>query len=193
LVIEADTDAAKMAYEEGVARARVWSTLEPDGTGTMISTGMEAHDLAAANRNINGLARQRENNGDSRSIDEIRSGVFAQLLTGRIIPNGKKAEVNITGDLTTLGGHDDDTDHLGGFRPFTPTSCDRSWTDSTTPPGPLRAGSRKPVKVFVGTTSRRPTAEQHQSTEGTLQDVCSSRMPVRHAISTTPRVDSSEV
>ncbi|MGD2043624.1 MAG: DUF222 domain-containing protein, partial [Acidimicrobiia bacterium] len=40
LLIEADPEEAKKAYDRGRAEARVWSGLEPDGTGTMISTGM---------------------------------------------------------------------------------------------------------------------------------------------------------
>ena len=162
LVIEADTEAAKKAYEEGVAQARVWSTLEPDGTGTMISTGMEAHDLAAANRNINGIARRRKNAGDSRPIDKIRSEVFAQLLAGGIGPRCKKAEVNITGDLTTLERLNDKTGYLEGFGPvhadilrqIVETQRDATWTYEVT--------DAETGEVYVGTTSRRPTAEQHR-------------------------------
>jgi hypothetical protein len=162
LVIEADPDEAKKAYDEGVAQAQVWSTLEPDGTGTMIATGMEAHDLAAANRNINGIARRRKNAGDSRPIDKIRSDVFAQLLAGGVAPLNKKAQVNITGDLATLERLNDKTGYLEGFGPvhadimrqIVERQRDATWTYEVTDP--------KTGRVFVGTTSRRPTAEQHR-------------------------------
>lgn len=118
LVIEADPDAAKRAYEEGVAAAKVWSQLEPDGTGTMISTGMEAQDLSAANRRINHLARMRKNDGDTRPIDRIRAEVFAELLSGKIgNASGRRGEVNVTGDLTTLARLDEHPGYLDGYEP----------------------------------------------------------------------------
>jgi hypothetical protein len=162
LVIEADPEEAKKAYEEGLAQARVWSTLEPDGTGTMISKGMEARDLAAANRNINGIARRRKNAGDSRPIDKIRSEVFAQLLNGEIAGNGKRAQVNITGNLATLERLNEKVGHLEGFGPvhadilrqIVESQRDATWTYEITDP--------ETGEVFVGTTSRRPTADQHR-------------------------------
>lgn len=160
LVIEADPDQAKKAYEEATADARVWSCLEPDGSGTMISTGMDAYDLSSANRNINRLARKRKNNGDPRPIDKIRAEVFAELLSGRLSPEGGKAEVNITGDLTTLEGLDEKTGELNGFGPvhadilrqIVAEQQDSTWTYTVRDP---RTG-----RVYVGTTSRRPTVNQ---------------------------------
>ncbi|MGD2061201.1 MAG: DUF222 domain-containing protein [Acidimicrobiia bacterium] len=160
LVIEADPDEAKKAYEEAIANARVWSCLEPDGSGTMLSTGMKAYDLSRANRNINRLARERKNNGDPRSIDQIRAEVFAELLSGCLTPSGGKAEVNITGDLTTLEGLDENTGELNGFGPvhadilrqIVAEQQDSTWTYTIKDP--------KTGRVYVGTTSRRPTVEQ---------------------------------
>jgi hypothetical protein len=162
LVIEADPEEAKKAYEDGVAQARVWSTLEPDGTGMMIATGMEAHDLAAANRNINGIARRRKNDGDTRSIDKIRSEVFAELLTCEISPSAKLAGVNITGDLATLQRLNDKTGYLEGFGPvhadilrqIVDEQHDATWTYEITDP--------ETGEVYVGTTSRRPTVKQQR-------------------------------
>jgi hypothetical protein len=165
LVIEADHDEAKKAYDEGVAAAKVWSTLEPDGTGTMIATGMEAHDLAAANRNINGIARGRKNAGDDRSIDKIRSEVFAQLLTGQVTAHGKKARVNVTGDLATLERLNNRCGYLEGFGPvhadilrqIVNEQDDATWTYEIT--------DQETGEVYVGTTSRRPTVKQQRQLE----------------------------
>ena len=81
LVIEADPDEARRAYEQGTSKAKVWSCLEADGTGTMISTGMEARDLSAANRNINHLARQRKNSGEI--TDTERGEVYVGTTSRR--------------------------------------------------------------------------------------------------------------
>jgi hypothetical protein len=88
--------------------------------------------------------------------------VFAQMLVGRIVPHGKKAEVNITGDHTSLGGLDEKTGLLGGFEPvhadimrqIVERQHDATWTYEITDP--------ETGEVFVGTTSRRPTTEQHR-------------------------------
>jgi hypothetical protein len=159
MVIEADPDQAKKAYEQGRAEARVWSGLEPDGTGTMIATGMDAYDLSRANRNINGIARRRKNDGDSRSIDQIRAEVFAELLSGQLSPHGDKGQVIITGDLTTLAGLDETPGNLDGFGPVladilrqvVDQQHDARWTFEVKDP--------ETGHVCVGTTSRRPTAD----------------------------------
>jgi len=160
LVIEADPDEAKKAYDQGTAEAKVWSCLEPDGTGTMISTGMEARDLSAANRNINHLARQRKNGGDTRAIDKIRSEVFRDLLTGEIVPEARRAQVTITGDLATLEQLNERPGHLEGFGPvhadilrqIVDEQQDATWVYEIT--------DTERGEVYVGTTSRRPTTSQ---------------------------------
>jgi hypothetical protein len=167
LVIEADSAQANKAYDEDVAQARVWSTLEPDGTGTMIATGMEAHDLAAANRNINGMARRRKNAGDSRSIDKIRSEVFAQLLTGELAPDGKKARVNITGNLETMERLNNEVGYLEGFGRSMLTSCGRSSTSNTTLPGPSRSRTQQPARSMW---APRHVAPLHPSSANSRRD-----------------------
>lgn len=158
LVIEADPDEAKRAYEQRRAEAKVWSGLEPDGTGTMIATGLDAHDLSRANRNINGIARRRKNDGDSRHIDQIRAEVFAELLSSELSPSGGRGQVVITGDLTTLAGLDEKCGDLNGFGPvladvlrqIVDQQHDARWTFEVEDPDTGH--------VCVGTTSRRPTA-----------------------------------
>ncbi len=159
LVIEADPEQAGKAYQEGVEARQVWSELAPDGTGTMISTGMEAHDLSAANRNINGMAWKIKNSGDHRNIDQIRSDVFTKLLTGSLSSSSERAQVNLTADLATLAELDDKPGELAGFGPVVSEVArrvarqqqDSTWTYAVTDP--------ESGEVFVGTTSRRPTAE----------------------------------
>lgn len=159
IVIEADPDEAKKAYEQATAEAKVWSCLEPDGSGTMISTGMEAYDLSAANRNINGLARKLKNAGDPRSIDKIRAEVFAALLSGQMTAEGLKAQVHITGDIETFAKLAEHPGHLNGFGPviadiarqIADQQHDAMWT--------FEAKEPETGEIYVGTTSRRPTAD----------------------------------
>ncbi|HUF14851.1 MAG TPA: DUF222 domain-containing protein [Acidimicrobiia bacterium] len=160
LVIAVDPDQAKKRYLQGVDARMVWSELAPDGTGTMIATGLPAHDLSAANCNINGIARGLKNRGDQRTIDQIRADVFAGLLTGAISSEAGKAQVNLTADLTTLAGLDDHPGDLAGLGPVVADiarqvaeqQADATWTYTITDPD---TGD-----VFTGTTRRRPSSEQ---------------------------------
>lgn len=160
LAIEADPEAAKNEYEEGIANAKVCSQLEPDGTGTMISTGMEAADLALASSNIDRLARQMRDQGDDRPMDKLRALAFAKLLRGEAGPNPQRGHVRITGDLATLADLDDLPGDLSGYGPVAADILrqianqqrDGLWSYEIKDP---RTG-----EFYVGTTSRRPTARQ---------------------------------
>lgn len=158
LVIEVDPEEAKKAYERGRAGAMVWSGIEPDGTGTMISTGMDAYDLSRANRNINRIARRRKNDGDSRPIDIIRAEVFAELLRGELTPEGSKGQVIVTGDLTTLAGLNESCGDLDGFGPVIADILRQIVDQQHDAPWTFEVNDPKTGEVYVGTTSRRPTA-----------------------------------
>lgn len=160
LTIEADPEAAKKAYEEGIADAKVCSQLEPDGTGTMVSTGMEAADLDLANSNIDRLARQMRQEGDDRPMDKLRAVAFAKLLRGEAGGLRQRGHVRITGDLATLADLDDLPGDLAGYGPIVADILRQiakqqrhgTWSYEITDP--------KTGEVYVGTTSRRPTARQ---------------------------------
>lgn len=162
LTIEADPEAANNAYEEGVANAKVWSQLEPDGTGTMISTGMEAADVARASSNIDRLARQMREQGDDRPMDKLRAVAFARLLRGEAEANLQRGHVKITGDLATLADLDDLPGDLPGYgaiaadilRQIANQQRDGLWSYEIT--------DHETGEVYVGTTSRRPTARQRR-------------------------------
>lgn len=160
LAIEADPETAKNAYEEGVANAKVCSQLEPDGTGTMISTGMEAADLALASSNIDRLARQMREQGDDRPIDKLRAVAFARLLRGEAGANPQRGHVKIIGDLATLADLDELPGDLSGYGPIAADILrqiakqqrEGLWSYEITDP--------ETGEVYVGTTSRRPTVHQ---------------------------------
>ena len=157
LAIEADSEAAKKAYEDGVADAKVYSQLESDGTGTIVATGMEADDLALATSNIDRLARQMREAGDDRPIDKLRAVAFARLLGGEADTRPRRGQVTITGDLATLADLDDLPGDLSGYgaiaadilRQIASQQRDGRWTYEITDP--------KTGEIYVGTTARRPT------------------------------------
>jgi hypothetical protein len=126
-------------------------------------------------------------------IDQIRSEVFAQLLTGELAPDGKKARVNITGNLETMERLNNEVGYLEGFGRSMPTSCGRSSTSNTTLPGPSRSRTQQPARSMW---APRHVAPLHPSSANSrrdtrpvsLPDVVSLRL---NATSTTPETGRS--
>lgn len=162
LVIEADPEKAREVYEEAVADARVWAQIQPDGSGTMVATGLEAEDLAAGSENIERLARKLREAGDDRPMDKLRSIAFALLLRGEPDLHARRGTVRITGDLATLRDLDDLPGELDGYglvnadilRQIVSRQHDTVWE--------YEIIDRETGEIHVGTLSRRPTAGQRR-------------------------------
>lgn len=128
----------------------------------MISTGMEAADLARASSNIDRLARQMRERGDDRPMDKLRAVAFARLLRGEAEANLQRGHVKITGDLATLADLDDLPGDLPGYgaiaadilRQIANQQRDGLWSYEIT--------DHETGEVYVGTTSRRPTVRQRR-------------------------------
>jgi len=162
IVVEADPQQATKSYKSGVDDRKIWSELGFDGTGTMIATGLEANEMSAANRNINGIARRLKNEGDPRTIDQLRADGFVGLLQGSASGTGAKGQVELRVDLTTLAELDDKPGELAGLgvvvadvaRQVAREQRDSAWTYTVI--------DEETGETFVGTTSRRPTVEQQR-------------------------------
>jgi len=162
IVVEADPEQATESYKSGVDERRIWSELDFDGTGTMIATGLEANEMSAASRNINGIARKLKNEGDPRTIDQLRADVFVGLLQGSASGTGAKGQVELRVDLTTLAELDDKPGELAGLgvvvadvaRQVARKQRDSVWTYTVI--------DEATGETFFGTTSRRPTVEQQR-------------------------------
>lgn len=162
IVIEADPDEAKKAYEEGLAEAQIWSRLEPNGTGTMIATGLDAYDLSCANRRINRLARRFKNEGDPRPIDQIRASVFMGLLTGQSSEPADRAQCNITASLDTLTRLAEKPGDLEGFGPVIADIARQIFEQQKNAAWTFTVTDQGTGQVYVGTTSRRPTTSMRR-------------------------------
>jgi hypothetical protein len=167
LVLDADPDAARKDYENGVARRKVTRGLNPDGTAYLAGCNLPAEQTAAADERLDALARAAKQAGDGRPIDQIRADVFLAILAGTYTgpaPIGRRGVIELTCDLPTLMGLADHPGELAGWGPViadiarhiaaarttTDTATDTVWRYSIT--NPITGGL-----AFHGTTRARPT------------------------------------
>ncbi|MEU6641186.1 hypothetical protein ABZ863_01395 [Saccharomonospora sp. NPDC046836] len=65
------------------------------------------------------MARTLCGANESRTLDQLRADVFAELLLGSNTDgSGAKADVHVYVDLTTLAGLNDDPAQLAGYGPI---------------------------------------------------------------------------
>ena len=180
LAIQADPDAATDHYRHAHSERRV--VLQPSDTGTadLLITDVAPDRAAAARRHIDAIARSLRSPHETRSIDQLRADVAIDLLTGATtqatIPTGSpRTNVNLTVDLATLIGWNDNPAELAGYGPVIADiarqtltnltrSSDGTWQYTVTDPDTSRP-------IASGITRRRPTVAQ-QRTVTTANPTC---------------------
>src|SRR5262249_37191358 len=82
--------------------------------------GLPVERVAAAMERLDALARAARNDGDSRTMDQLRADAFLDLLEGRYTgppPVMRKGVVELSVPLTTLMGLDELPGDLAGWGP----------------------------------------------------------------------------
>jgi hypothetical protein len=166
LVIAVDPDGAQERYERAVAdRAVVAVRDAATGTGSIHATSLPADRLAAAMKRLNRLARKAKARKDPRTMDQVRTDVFLDLLCGtlRDVQPGTGAVVDIRVDLATLVGLSEAPAEIPGWGPVIADVArrvvaeqhDAEWRVVLTDPASGEV-------VHDMTTRRRPTAAQRR-------------------------------
>jgi hypothetical protein len=158
LVISVDPQAAKKRQEQAVRDRRVECYPDPDGTATLLGTGLPAERAKAAANRIDQLARAAKQSGDDRSMDHLRADLFLDVLDGTFSGQSVDARIEVTVPLQTLLRLKDAPGELAGYGPMlgdiarqlAENSRQRFWTYT------VIDWQGRPVQH--GTT-RRPTAE----------------------------------
>jgi hypothetical protein len=163
LAMETDPDGARQRYESAVKTRRVVSEPSSDGTANLLGLDLAPHRVAAANRNVNHLARSLKTTGETRSMDQLRADVYLDLLIGKhrggSKAGGQAGGTHLHADLDTLVGLAAHPGKLNGYGPVIADIArqvaeeqqDTEWRWSITDPATSQL-------LYDGVTRRRPNA-----------------------------------
>jgi hypothetical protein len=163
LRMKVEPDAAKERYELAVSERRVVIEPIPSGTANLYAFDLPPDRASALMKRLNRAARSLRNDGDKRSMDQLRTDVFLDLCTGGPAGSQSEGTVDIFVDLETLLALNDDPGELAGYGPViaditrkvAERQIDGTWRCTITDPDTGRP-------LSTGTTRRRPTAAQHR-------------------------------
>ncbi len=165
ICIEADPDHARERYTEVVKGRRVVTERSDVGTANLLGLDLPAHRASAISRRINHLARSLKQDGETRSMDQLRADVYLDLLTGKEQPttSGNGGGVHLHVDLDTLAALSEHPGELGGYGPVVADVARQVATEQQD--AEWRWDITDPVTGQVlldGITRRRPTAAQRR-------------------------------
>ena len=163
LRMEVEPEGAQRRYEHAVGERRVVMEPTPAGTANLFAFDLPPDRASALMKRLNQTARSLRNDGEQRSMDQLRGDVFLDLCSGGSTTSSSGGSVDIFVDLETLLALNDDPGELAGYGPViadiarkvAERQVDGQWRFVVTDPG-----SGRPVAI--GTTRRRPTAAQHR-------------------------------
>ena len=166
LAITADPGEAQDRYEHAVDNRHVVLTATDQGTANLAAYDVPPDRAARIMSRINQLANQLKTSGEDRTMDQLRTDVFLDLLDGgTIATTGKRGIVDIRVDLETLTRLQDHPGDLAGYGPviadiarqIAETDHNQQWRYAVTNTNGQIVGD--------GTTRRRPTAAQRRHIE----------------------------
>ena len=165
LCIDVDPDQAAKRYNQAVEQRSITTHATEAGTTNLFATDLAPDRAAAVMAHLNHTARTLRNQGDPRTMDQLRADVFMDLLDGTH-PGCKTSGsggVNLTADLETLTYLAEHPGELAGYGPViadiarqvTEHQTHSQWTYTITDP-------HTGMLIDAGTTRRRPTAAQRR-------------------------------
>jgi hypothetical protein len=142
LCIQTDVEEAKKRYDHAVDQRRVIAEPSVDGTASLTGLNLPPDRVAGVTRRINSIARSLRQDGETRSMDQLRADVYLDLLQGTNHQTKARGVVHLTVDLDTLTGL---TEHPGDLNGFTPVisdiarqiASDQPDSESTSIPSPV--------------------------------------------------------
>jgi Domain of unknown function (DUF222) len=165
LCIETDPDDAQQRHDRAVTDRRFIMEPTLEGTCNLIGLDLPVVDATRAANRINTIAKSLRRKGETRTMDQLRSDVFLDLLTGRHThPTTGRGTVHVTVDLDTLTALTEHPGELAGYGPIisdiarqiAEQSPDAEWRWTVTDTDTGEPASN-------GITSRRPTAQMRRN------------------------------
>jgi hypothetical protein len=170
IIIDDDPDAALDRYVSSVEDRRVVVQANDSGTANLCGLDMAPQDAVSIKRYLHREALKFRNDGDQRSMDQLRCDIFVDLLKRRY--KGKKAtradfgNLTVTGTAETFTGASDESAELHGFGPVLADiarqivehqeHAERRWAL-------IDPDTKQPIDG--GITRRRPTVAQRRRAE----------------------------
>jgi hypothetical protein len=166
LCIEAAPEEAKDRYNLALEDRRVVMSATESGTANFMGLGLAPDRVATISNRINKIAMDLCGSDESRTMDQLRSDVFLDILDGNHSKKRPGGVVDIRVDLETLAELNDHPGDLAGFGPviadiarrFAAENPNAEWRVVTTDP---ETGE----PIHTGVTRRRPTADQRRQVE----------------------------
>ncbi|MDX1468639.1 MAG: DUF222 domain-containing protein, partial [Acidimicrobiia bacterium] len=119
LSLEADAEAARKAYQRRVEDRRCETGMNPEGTANLLILDAPPDQVAEASANVDAMARSLKGiEGETRTLDQLRTDVALDLLAGR--GKGKsrsRAVLEIRVEATTLADLDQRAGEIPGMGP----------------------------------------------------------------------------
>ena len=166
LLVEAEPEAAERRLEDAMDRRRVELRPGSGGAAEICGSGLPPHRAEEISRRINAIARGLRGDGETRTMDQLRADVFMDLLTGTSEDRLGRGVVDIRVDLQTLSGLAAHPGDLGGYGPVVADIARQ--TAEQNPQAEWRYLVTDPETnqpIAIGTTNRRPSAEQRRIVE----------------------------
>ncbi|MCP3995017.1 MAG: DUF222 domain-containing protein [bacterium] len=170
LCMDTDPEAARKRYEKSIQDRRLEVRPNDSGTADILGLDVAPHVANSISRWIHKEAIKLKNLGDGRTMDQLRSDIFTDLLRRRY-RGGKitradygNLDMRVTAD--TLTGQSEESGELNGLGPVladvarqiaeNQEHVHRRWTEVDPDTG---------QPIDGGTTRRRPTASQRRKAE----------------------------
>ena len=167
LAVDTDPEQAVSRYRGAVVERRVIIEPAVDGTANLLGLDLPPDRVEAILGRIGLLARSLKTGGESRSMDQLRVGVFLDLLEGRQLEGvAGRGVVDLHVDMETLAGLSEAPGGLAGYGPVIADIARQvaerhhgsEWRWTLTDPG-------TGLPIGNGTTRRRPAVSQRRQVQ----------------------------
>jgi hypothetical protein len=164
LVIEVNPEAAKKRFEDRLLERRLCREPSPEGTANLHGLDLDPADTSQALRRINSIARALRNQGDPRTMDQIRADIFLDLLCGRLEGHSglssARGLVDVRIKASTLAGLDEHPGEIPGWGPVLADVARKLVAEQPDATWQVTVTDETGRALNSVTTRRRPTARQ---------------------------------
>jgi hypothetical protein len=120
LCIDQNPDDAKRRYESSLEDRRIVAEANDSGTANLVGIDLPPHVVVAIKQRIHKLAIKLRNQGDTRTMDQLRADIYLDLLrrqNTKVQEAADQGAVILSTDLASLAKIRESSGDLAGFGP----------------------------------------------------------------------------